>query len=52
MKERPRRLSALIDSDTWGPVLRLRMREVGLAKNGKGEKKGMLVKKVEREVEE
>lgn len=31
VKERPRRLSALIDSDTWGSVLMLRMREVGLA---------------------
>lgn len=29
VKERPRRLSALIDSDTWGSVLRLRMREGG-----------------------
>lgn len=31
VKERPRRLSALIDSDTWGSVLRLRMREGGPA---------------------
>lgn len=31
VKERPRRLSALIDSDTWGSVLRLRRREGGLA---------------------
>lgn len=33
MKERPRRLSALIDSDTWGSVLRLRM-SVGPAGEG------------------
>ena len=45
VKERPRRLSALIDSDTWGSVFRLRMREAGLAKNGKRGKKWMFVKK-------
>lgn len=44
VKERPRRLSALIDSDTWGSVLRLRMREGGPAgmqrKIGERERKG------------
>jgi len=47
VKERPRRLSALIDSDTWGSVLRLRMREGGPAgmqkereeRKGKGKRK-------------
>lgn len=41
MKERPRRLSALIDSDTWGSVLRLRIRERRASWNVEGgEKKG------------
>lgn len=48
VKERPRRLSALIDSDTWGSVLRLRM-STGPAENGKGEMKGMCVKEVKGE---
>lgn len=39
VKERPRRLSALIDSDTWGSVLRLRIRERRASWNVEGEKK-------------
>lgn len=38
VKERPRRLSALIDSDTWGSVLRLRIRERRASWNVEGEK--------------
>lgn len=39
MKERPRRLSALIDSDTWGSVLRLRIRERRASWNVEGGRK-------------
>lgn len=50
VKERPRRLSALIDSDTWSSVLRLRMREggqAGMQREGRKERK-----KLEMEDEE
>lgn len=39
VKERPRRLSALIDSDTWGSVLRLRIRERRASWNVEGGRK-------------
>lgn len=49
VKERPRRLSALIDSDTWGSVLMLRMREVGLAGMHGGRNYGKREKNVGKE---
>lgn len=48
VKERPRRLSALIDSDTWGSVLRLRIRERRASWNVEGGKKERKGKTMER----